>query len=291
MRYYKSILFTSLLISFSSLAQDIAVPEVKEKDKKEAADFIKDINSRSDLNYELEAQKIVDKAEETKGNAAKKYAKDVKELNESVEKVQQGDGYKKAESWIKKNQNELFAKQTQALPKIDYDITKDQREKDEIAKLLHNYRFKPDEVKKATITHYPLMIFVSSSIPKNSLKDLMIQAKQAGGILVFRGIIGSLKNTQEFLVDISKENVSAIIDPRLFDIFQIKVVPTFVVLSAATHDCLEKDCQFTPAHDRISGNITLKYALEQIADGKGNSSTAANDLLRRINLNGEKNEK
>ncbi len=279
----KLILLTLLLTSFASLAQDIAVPAIQEKDRQEAADFIKDINSRSDVNYELEAQKIVDKAEETKVHASKNYAKDVKDLNESVEKAQKSESYNKAENWIKKNQNELFSKQTQALPKVDYDITKEQREKDAIAELLHNYRFKPEEVKKSSITHYPLMIFVSSSIPKSALKDLMIQAKQAGGILVFRGIVGSLRNTQEFLADISRENVSAIIDPRLFDIFQIKLVPTFVVLSSTTHDCLEKDCQFTPAHDRISGNITLKYALEQISDSNGAASSVASELLTKFN--------
>lgn len=282
----KLIILTLLLTSFASLAQDIVAPAIQKKDRQEAADFIKDINSRPDANYELEAQKIVDKAEETKVSASKKYVKDVKDLNESVEKAQKSESYNKAESWIKKNQNELFAKQTQALPKIDYDITKNQREKDEIAQLLHNYRFKPDEVKKASITHYPLMIFVSSSIPKSSLKDLMIQAKQAGGILVFRGIIGSLRNTQEFLADISKENVSAIIDPRLFDIFQIKLVPTFVVLSNSNYDCQEQDCQFTPKHDRITGNITLKYALEQIEHAKVDASKTATEYLSRINSGG-----
>lgn len=283
----KLILLTLLLASFSSLAQDIAAPEIQEKDRQEAADFISGIQSKTNPDYEVEAQKIVEKAEEVKKQAAKTHAKDVSEVAEKISKVQQGKNFKESENWIRKNQNELFAKQTQALPKIDYDITKEQREKDAIAELLHNYRFKPDEVKKASITHYPLMIFVSSSIPRSSLKDLMIQAKQSGGILVFRGIIGSLKNTQDFLAEISKENVSAIIDPRLFDIFQVKLVPTFVVLSSATQDCMEKDCQFTPRHDRITGNITLKYALEQIEAGKGDASSIATEYLSRISAGGQ----
>lgn len=283
----KLILLTLLLVSFSSLAQDIAVPEIQEKDRQEAADFISEIQSKTNSDYEFEAQKIVERAEEVKKQAAKIHAKDVSEVAEKISKVQQSKNYKDSEVWIKKNQNELFAKQTQPLPKIDYDITKQAREKDAIAQLLHNYRFKADDVKKATINHYPLMIFVSSSIPRSSLKDLMIQAKQSGGILVFRGIIGSLKNTQDFLADISKENVSAIIDPRLFDIFQIKLVPTFVVLSSSTQDCQEQDCQFTPRHDRITGNITLKYALEQIENAKGDAGKTATEYLSRINAGGQ----
>lgn len=277
-----------MMFSSVSFAQDFAVPEITDKDKKEASEFIKEINSKpSNINHELEAQKIVERAEELKLQAAKTHAKDVSEVAEKVSKVQQSKNFKESENWIKKNQNELFAKQTQALPKVDFDITKEQREKDAIAELLHNYRFKPDEIKKASISHYPLMIFVSSSIPKNSLKDLMIQAKQSGGILVFRGVIGSLKNTQEFLAEISRENVSAIIDPRLFDIFQVKLVPTFVVLSNATQDCVENDCQFTPRHDRITGNITLKYALEQIEAAKGDAGSTATEYLSRINSGGK----
>lgn len=284
----KLILITLLIsFSFAALAQDIVAPEIQEKDKQEAADFINGIQSKTNSDYEFEAQRIVEKAEEVKKQAAKNHAKDVSEIAEKVSKVQQGKSFKESENWIKKNQKELFAKQVQALPKIDYDITKEAREKDAIAQLLHNYRFKADDVKKATITHYPLMIFVSSSIPKNSLKDLMIQAKKSGGILVFRGIIGSLKNTQNFLADISKENVSVIIDPRLFDIFQVELVPTFIVLSDSTQDCQERDCQFTPKHDRITGNITLKYALEQIENAKGDSGKTATEYLSRIHAGGQ----
>lgn len=282
--------FFTILMMFSSVsfAQDFVVPELTDKDKKEASDFIKEVNSKSsNINYELEGQKIVERAEELKLQAVKIHAKDISEVAEKVSKIQKSKNFKESENWIRKNQNELFAKQTQALPKVDFDITKEQRKKDPIAELLHNYRFKPDEVGKASITHYPLIIFVSSSIPRNSLKDLMIQAKQSGGILVFRGVIGSLKNTQEFLAEISRENVSVIIDPRLFDIFQVKLVPTFVVLSNATQECIENNCQFTPRHDRITGNITLKYALEQIEAAKGDAGSTATEYLLRINSGGK----
>lgn len=271
-----------LLISSHVIAQEFTVSEIQEKDKKEVADLLKNVNTNSFSDYESDAQNIVDLSEDIKSQSVKKYQKDLGEISKKVVITQESANYQNSKTWISNNKEKLFAKQTQALPKIDYDITDKQREKDAIAELLHNYRFKPEEVKNSSITHYPLMIFVSSSIPRNSLKDLIIQAKQSGGVLVFRGIIGSLRNTQEFLANISKENVSAIIDPRLFDIFQVKLVPTFVLLSSSVHECLNSDCQFTPKHDRITGNITLKYALEQIESGKGESADIASSYLLKI---------
>ena len=208
--------------------------------------------------------------------------KQSKEILNSVQKIQASDEYKNHQNWINQNKQQFFARQAEKLPTVDYGITKEQLEKDTIAKLLNNYRFKSEDIKKAQITHFPLMIFVSSSIPKSSLKDLMIQAKKSGAVLVFRGMMGSLKNTAKFLGDISKENVQAIIDPRLFDLFNVEVVPTIIVLKEATQNCDGNKCQITPIHDRISGNITLDYALETIANGKSETSQIASKFLIKI---------
>ncbi len=216
--------------------------------------------------------------------------KQSQEILDSVKKVQANPQYQEHKNWINQNSKKLFARQTEKLPTVDYGISKEQLEKDAIAKLLNNYRFKPDDINKAQITHFPLMIFVSSSIPKSSLKDLMIQAKKSGGVLVFRGMIGSLRQTADFLGAISKDNVQAIIDPRLFDLFNVEVVPTIVVLKSTNQNCQSNDngnsCKITPIHDRISGNITLDYALETIANGQdgkvGETSQIASKFLAKI---------
>lgn len=211
-------------------------------------------------------------------------ARQASEIINSTKKIQASDEYKNHQNWITNNQQKFFARQAEKLPTIDYGITKEQLEKDAIAKLLNNYRFKADDIKKAQITHFPLMIFVSSSIPKSSLKDLMVQAKKSGAVLVFRGMIGSLKNTAKFLGDISKDNVQAIIDPRLFDLFNIQAVPIIVVLKEANQECYGENnsCKITPIHDRISGNITLDYALETIVNGKSETSQIAAKFLAKI---------
>ena len=234
-----------------------------------------------------EAEEILAKVELLKEQSQKTQGKNVSEVLSNVEKSQNSIHYQASADWIKTNQNELFAKQAKALPKIDYGITAKEREKDAIAKLLNSYRFKPEDIKTNQTSNYPLMIFVSASIPKSSLKDLMIQAREAGGVLVFRGLIeGSIRNSQQFLAEIAKENVSAIIDPRLFESFTIELVPSFVLLARNSQDCEQSNCNFTPIHDRITGNITLNYALEQFAAGDGQAKNVAQRILAQIQNRG-----
>ncbi len=294
----KTLIIATLLPFTLQAGEPITMPEISEKDRLEATDFIKNIKTNSSNSDKLavqksgkseveEAEELIEKAEATKERARINHAKSVNEVLNSVEKVQNSKTYKNQADWIKKNKNELLAKQAKPLPTIDYNISANakERENDSIAKLLNNYRFKPTDIQKNQITNYPLMIFVSASIPKASLKDLMIQARQSGGVMVFRGLIGgTLKNTQQFLGELAKENVSAIIDPRLFEMFNVEIVPTFVVLAKPAQDCEEANCNFTPIHDRITGNITLNYAIEQFADGQGDAKSQAASILSKLKI-------
>ena len=296
-------LIIAILLPFTLQAgEPIAVPEISEKDRLEATRFIENIKTNSpssvkavvektDKSEVEEVEELVEKIEASKERAINTHAKSVSEVLSSVENVQKGQAYKTQVEWIQKNKNELLAKQAKPLPTIDYNISANakERENDSIAKLLNNYRFKPTDIQKNQITNYPLMIFVSASIPRASLKDLMIQARQSGGVMVFRGLIGgTLRNTQQFLGELAKENVSAIIDPRLFEMFNIELVPTFVVLAKPAQDCEESSCNFTPIHDRITGNVTLNYVLEQFADGQGDAKSQATAILAKINSRGQK---
>ena len=244
-------------------------------------------------------------------------SKDIQDILNSVAKVQNSEVYQRQQNWAKANSQKYQVSKSQMtntgtqidniisaqnnqraeLDKTNYNLNQDQ-----IKKLLGNYQANPNSDNSRTehFSLYKLMIFVSSSIPKSSLKDLMIQAKESGGVLVFRGAIGSIKNTAKVLAEISRENVSAIIDPRLFDLFQIKLVPTFVVLTKDYQDCEaisdqesstsnitnkisnNSNCHFTPIHDRITGNITLNYALETIINGNGNSKDSASYFLAKL---------
>jgi len=295
-------------------------PWVKTASQNEAAEIIKNVRTKQMSNpININSDKLaVKKLGQNQQNTNQSSAQEVEDLLENVEvmkhsskavqdinvsevlenvkKVQISKSYKTQEDWIKTHKNELFAKQSQPLPTIDYNITaKDEKEnsqEDAITKLLSNYRLKtnsqPGQTDKNTnpLLAYPLFVFVSATIPKISLKQLMIQTRKANGVLVFRGLIGgSLRNTQQFLGEIAKENVSAIIDPRLFTSFKIELVPSFVVINKSAdlaQNCQEISCDFTPIHDRITGNITLDYALEQISqDGSNKTALGILDKLKQ----------
>lgn len=122
-----------------------------------------------------------------------------------------------------------------------------------------------------------IAVFVSFSMPKNSLKLLVVDAAKAGIPIYIRGFWnGSLAETVKFssrLFDISdaetqdKELLGGLlIDPRMFRIFQVRHVPTFLAFEGPLPDCDTLHCNpIMPEHDRLSGNISLKKALETLA--------------------------
>ncbi|MDC0857582.1 type-F conjugative transfer system pilin assembly protein TrbC [Rickettsiales bacterium] len=110
-----------------------------------------------------------------------------------------------------------------------------------------------------------LMVFVSSSMPQESLIQYADQVSKSGGVMVVRGFInGSMTNTVKFIKSLSEEGTRAIIDPNVFRLFDIRQVPEVIVISNQ-NNCINGKCEQTPLHDRIRGNVSLEYALEKIS--------------------------
>lgn len=127
-----------------------------------------------------------------------------------------------------------------------------------------------------------LMIFVSSSMPKEALIQYSIQSKKAGAVLVLRGLINnSFKQTTSFIYSLNKQGTMAIIDPLSYRNFNITQIPQIVVI-ADNHGCKWGRCQHTPKHDKIQGNITLEYALEQIIDKGEFTKKEASRFLKNL---------
>lgn len=156
--------------------------------------------------------------------------------------------------------------------------------KKNLSNLLKNYnleQFKQELSQKQKKEFHQVMIFVSSSMPKESLIQYSSQARKIGAVLVLRGIINnSFRSTTQFILSLNKQGTKAIIDPHSFRNFNVANVPQVVVISDK-HGCKDVRCAKTPLHDKIAGNISLEYALETLAK-KG--QFAKKESARFLNL-------
>jgi len=120
-----------------------------------------------------------------------------------------------------------------------------------------------------------LLVFASFSMPEQSLKQLTEEVAHYSGTFVFRVLYrNSLRQTVNKVLSLRQEGVRAVIDPKLYNLYNIKVVPSIVL----TEQC--KDC--TPIYDKAIGNIPLNYALELFANSGDLSKTAKVYLSTKV---------
>lgn len=117
------------------------------------------------------------------------------------------------------------------------------------------------------------IVFASLSMPENSLRQLVRDTADAGGVVVFRGFPNN--SAKDFVARLSKvvdqgQLASIGIDPRLFRAFEVQAVPTYVTVSSDFDLCAGFSCQTKlPPYDRMIGNVTVEYALTTFAEGNG----------------------
>lgn len=116
-----------------------------------------------------------------------------------------------------------------------------------------------------------LYIFVSLSFPDEVLKTLSRQAKTLGGTLVIRGLVdNSFKATQKRVRELG---IPLNIDPTLFERFEVKHIPTFVLTTL-------KDGKIKGSFDKVTGNVSVKSALELFSQ-EGELRNLAQSLLQK----------
>lgn len=97
-------------------------------------------------------------------------------------------------------------------------------------------------------------VFVSTSMPLNTLMQYELEAQKYGFHLLMQGLINeNYRETIAFFDEfIQKTKGGITIDPELFQQFNVQQVPT-IILTNGNHS------------DVIKGNITLEYALRSFA--------------------------
>jgi len=114
-----------------------------------------------------------------------------------------------------------------------------------------------------------LLIFISSSMPKKTIINLMQQASSLGAIFVVRGLINeSYVRTYKYFSDLKGDsNVGIMINPTLFKALDVTLAPTFALYESA-QDLLQTACNTVPVYTKVSGDVTVRYALEQLKQSK-----------------------
>jgi conjugal transfer pilus assembly protein TrbC len=131
------------------------------------------------------------------------------------------------------------------------------------------------------------IVFVSLSMPEEALKQIIDQTSAAGGFVVFRGFPNN--SVKQFVAGMSKvvsndDQFAAIgVDPRLFRAFGVQAVPTYVAVSSDFTPCDGLTCTTTPPpFDAMSGNVTVRYALETFAEDNGPGALVARTALSNM---------
>ncbi|MBX3709466.1 MAG: type-F conjugative transfer system pilin assembly protein TrbC [Gammaproteobacteria bacterium] len=127
-----------------------------------------------------------------------------------------------------------------------------------------------------------IIIFVSFSMPDESLKGWMREAKIIDAPVVVRGFINnSFKDTINKISVLTKDNQGGVqVDPTLFQRFQIVKVPAVVVVKEP--NCLP-GMSCTLDYDIVYGDVTLSYALKKIANEEDRVSVIAKKSLALFN--------
>lgn len=100
-----------------------------------------------------------------------------------------------------------------------------------------------------------ILVFVSFSMPKDSLKELDWQADKYNARLLLRGLCAnSFKKTSEKILEVNPNGLRLDIDPEEFRKHRIEKVPTFILI---------KDGKEV---SRLSGNVSLEYATTKLRE-------------------------
>ncbi len=129
-----------------------------------------------------------------------------------------------------------------------------------------------------------LLVFVSFSMPAESLKRLVRQAEQVHAAILLRGLVSDSSGRPSFRATadaVRRSGVDGVsINPVAFERFHVSNVPSFVLL-------LEDECPscgdgFIPRHLKISGDVSMDYALRAMKTRRPEAQSRADAYLDRL---------
>ena len=130
-----------------------------------------------------------------------------------------------------------------------------------------------------------VIVFMSLSVPAAVWREWSVEAARIGAPLLLRGVApGGLRATVKRVGAHLAGDAGAAIDPRLFRLLEIDVVPAVAVVPGGVPPCETRGCSADPVprHDRVGGNIGLDAALSIIATEGGPGRETARRHLAEL---------
>jgi len=108
-----------------------------------------------------------------------------------------------------------------------------------------------------------LMVFVSRSMPEHLIKALARQAKDAGAVMVLRGLTGDSWQTTWKALAALNQGIGAewIIHPEGFKQFNVVRVPTIVLADGRTASVMDDGCAEADSYAALEGDVSIEQAL------------------------------
>ena len=131
------------------------------------------------------------------------------------------------------------------------------------ADLARQFRQQPIQTKPATPE---MMIFVSFSMPRESLLRIVEQSETTGARLIFRGFAGDKMTDMAARIGalLGKHRVEAVIHPPAFTQFKVDQVPALVIAQSDAGNLLDSGCAQPDRYVKVTGDVSQDYALEYI---------------------------
>ena len=111
-----------------------------------------------------------------------------------------------------------------------------------------------------------MMIFVSFSMPRESLLRIVEQSEKTGARLIFRGFNGDKMTDMSKRISalLGNHRVEAVIHPPAFTQFKVNQVPALVLAQSDAGDQLDSGCAQPDRYVKVTGDVSQDYALEYI---------------------------
>jgi conjugal transfer pilus assembly protein TrbC len=132
----------------------------------------------------------------------------------------------------------------------------------------------------------PVMMFASTSMPRESLLSMARASKRAGVPIYIRGLPHGmtgpgLRRSLEALRPYVEAGADLQVHPEMFSYYKVRAVPAVVVTSQPKMGCTDASC--AASYVKVVGDVSLQYALDQVAPRTDEIGLAARKVLARAN--------